>query len=88
MSRRLQRVFQKALGVAIATPSDVAAGIDRAYRTLKSYRDADRAVTVDAANALSGYLRRKAREMLKAADVLDRTITREEARHAEKTKTK
>ncbi len=84
----MQRVFQKALDVAIATPSDVAAGIGRAYRTLKSYRDADRAVTLDAAWSLSGYLRRKAKAMLKAADALDRTITKEEVRHVEKTETK
>lgn len=77
MSNRLQRVFQKALGVAIATPSDVAAGIDRAYRTLKSYRDADRAVTLDAARSLSSYSRRKAREMLKAADAIDSVIKKE-----------
>lgn len=63
--------------MAIATPSDVAAGIGRAYRTLKSYRDADRAVTLDAARALSGYLRRKAKEMLNAADALDSAIKKE-----------
>lgn len=77
MTKRLQQVFQKALNVAIATPSDVAAGIGRAYRTLKSYRDGDRAVTLDAARALSGYLRRKAKAMLKAADAID-SVTKKE----------
>ncbi len=77
MTNRLQQVFQKALDVSVATPSDVAAGIGRAYRTLKSYRDSDRAVTLDAARALSGYLRRKAREMLKAADTIDSVIKKE-----------
>lgn len=82
MSKVLERRFPKALEVAIATPSDVAAGMGKAYRTLHSYRDGTRQVTLDSARALSRYLRRHARAMLKAADSLDVIITRQEARNA------
>ena len=88
MSKALESGFRKALEAAIALPSDVAAGIGKAYRTLQAYRDGSRAVTLDSAGALSRYLRKRAAHMLKAADALDRTITREEARRETKTKTK
>ena len=88
MPKALESGFRKALEAAIALPSDVAAGMGKAYRTLQSYRDGSRFVTVDSAKALSRYVRKRANQMLKAADALDRTITREEARHAEKAKTK
>ncbi len=88
MSKALESGFRKALEAAIALPSDVAAGIGKAYRTLQAYRDGSRAVTLDSAKALSRYLRKRAAQMSKAADALDRTITREEARHAKKTKAK
>ena len=67
--------------VAVALPKDVAAGIDRAYRTLKSYRDGTRTVTLESAQGLSRYLRQRGKAMLRAADALDRTITREEEHH-------
>ena len=78
MSKALESGFRKALEAAIALPSDVAAGIGKAYRTLQAYRDGSRAVTLDSAKALSRYLRKRAAHMLKAADALDRTITKEE----------
>ena len=80
MSKTLERRFRKALGVAIATPSEVAAGIGKAYRTLRSYQDGTRQVTLDSARALSQYLRRRAKAMLRAADALDAMITRQEER--------
>ena len=67
--------------VAVALPKDVAAGIDRAYRTLKSYQDGTRAVTLESAQGLSRYLRQRGKAMLRAADALDTAITREEKRH-------
>ena len=88
MSTALESGFRKVLEAAIAHPSDVAAGIGKAYRTLQSYRDGSRSVTLDSAKALSHYVRKRANRMLKAADALERTITREEARYAEKAKTK
>ena len=88
MPKALESGFRKALEAAIALPSDVAAGMGKAYRTLQSYRDGSRFVTVDSAKALSRYVRKRANQMLKAADTLERTITREEARHAKKAKTK
>ncbi len=88
MPKALESGFLKALEAAIALPSDVAAGIARAYRTLQAYRDGSRAVTLDSAKALSRYVRKRANQMLKAADALDRAITREEARHAKETQTK
>ena len=81
MTAMLERRFRKALNVAITTPSEVAAAIGKAYRTLRSYQDGTRQVTLDSARAVSRYLRRTARAMLKTADALDRTITREEERH-------
>ena len=81
MPIKLERRFLRALQVAIATPSSVAAGIGKAYRTLRSYQDGTRQVTLDSAQALSRYLRKKAKAMLKTADALDRTITKEEERH-------
>lgn len=81
MTAMLERSFRKALEVAIATPSDVAVGMGKAYRTLHSYRDGTRQVTLGAARALSRYLRRHARAMLKAADALDAVITRQEERN-------
>ncbi len=88
MSKALESSFLKALEAAIALPSDVAAGIGKAYRTLQAYRDGSRAVTLDSAKALSRYLRKRAAHMLRAADALDRTITREEATRETKTKAK
>ena len=82
MSRRLESNFLKALEVAIATPSDVAEGMGKAYRTLRSYQDGSRRVTLDAVKRLSRYLRRQAKAMLKAADKLDSLIKREEDRNA------
>ncbi len=81
MAKTLERSFRKALKVAIATPSTVAAGIGKAYRTLRSYQDGTRLVTLESAGALSHYLRKRANAMLKAADALDKTITEEEERH-------
>jgi hypothetical protein len=81
MNKRLERSFLKALEAAIATPSDVAAGMGKAYRTLRSYQDGSRRVTLDAAKSLSQYLRRQANAMLKAADKLDSLIEREEDRN-------
>ncbi len=78
MPKALESSFLKALEAAIALPSDVAGGIGRAYRTLQSYRDGSRAVTLDSAKALSRYLRKRAAHLRKAADALDRTITKEE----------
>ncbi len=78
MPKALESGFRKALEAAIALPSDVAAGIGKAYRTLQAYRDGSRAVTLDSAKALSRHLRKRAAHMLKAADALDRTITKEE----------
>ena len=88
MSKALESGFRKALEAAIALPSDVAAGMGKAYRTLQSYRDGSRSVTLDSAKALSRYVRKRANQMLKAADALDRTITKEEARRETKTKAK
>ena len=88
MSKALESGFRKALGAAIALPSDVAAGIGKAYRTLQAYREGSRSVTLDSAKALSRYLRRRANQMLRAANALDRTITKEEARHDKETKAK
>ncbi len=88
MPKALESSFLKALEAAIALPSDVAAGIGKAYRTMQSYRDGSRSVTLDSAKGLSHYVRKRANQMLKAADALERTITREEARHAKKAKTK
>ena len=80
MSKRLQQAFRRAVDVAIAMPSHVAAGIGKAYRTLKAYQGGTRAVTLDAARALSRYLRRRAKQMLKVADALDSAIRKEEQR--------
>ncbi len=88
MSKALESGFRKALEAAIALPSDVAAGMGKAYRTLQSYRDGSRSVTLDSAKALSRYVRKRANQMLKGADALDRAITREEARDAKETKAK
>ncbi len=88
MSKALESGFLKALEAAIALPSDVAAGMGKAYRTLQSYRDGSRSVTLDSAKALSRYVRKRANQMLKGADALDRAITREEARDAKETKAK
>ena len=88
MSKALESGFLKALEAAIALPSDVAAGMGKAYRTLQSYRDGSRSVTLDSAKALSRYVRKRADQMFKAADTLERSITREEARDAKKAKTK
>ena len=88
MPKALESGFRKALEAAIALPSEVAAGIGKAYRTLKAYQDGSRAVTLDSAKAMSRYLRNRAHQMLRAASALDRTIIREEARHAKKTKAK
>lgn len=82
MTLMLERRFRKALTVAIATPSDVAAGIGKAYRTLRSYQDGTRQVTLDSARALSRYLRRKAKAMVKAADALDTVISKQEGHDA------
>jgi hypothetical protein len=78
MSRTLERRFLAALKVAIAMPRDVAAGMGKAYRTLHSYRDGTRDVTLDAARRLSRFLRRRARALEKAADALDDIISKEE----------
>ncbi len=88
MSKALESGFRKGLEAAISLPSDVSAGMGKAYRTLQSYRDGSRSVTIDSAKALSRYMRKRANQMLKAADALEQTITKEEARHAEKAKTK
>ena len=82
MPKRLEHSFLSALEVAIATPSDVAAGMGKAYRTLRSYQDGSRRVTLDAVKRLSRYLRRQAKAMLRAADRLDTLIKREEDRNA------
>jgi hypothetical protein len=82
MAMMLERRFRKTLNAAIATPSDVAAGIGKAYRTLRSYQDGTRQVTLDSSRALSRYLRRKARAMLKAADALDTVISKQEGHDA------
>ena len=81
MTRMLERRFLKGVAVAVALPRDVAAAIGKAYRTLRSYQERSRPVTLDSARALSRYLRKRARAMLKAADALDRTIKREEERN-------
>ncbi len=78
MSKALESGFRKALDAAITLPSDVAAGMGKAYRTLQSYRDGSRSVTLDSAKALSRYVRKRANQMVKAADALDRTIIKEE----------
>ena len=88
MTIMLERGFRKALKVAIATPSEVAAGIGKAYRTLRSYQDGTRQVTLESARALSQYLRRKGKAMMKAADSLEAIITKQEERNAQKAKTK
>lgn len=83
----LERRFRKALKAAKALPKDVAAGIGKSYRTLKSYEEGSRSVTLASARALSRYLRRRARAMLAAANALDRTIN-QEVKNAKKTKAK
>ncbi len=69
------------MDVAIAMPTDVAVGMGKAYRTLYAYRKQKRSVTLDAARGLSGYLRKRAKAMLKAADALDEAITNREERN-------
>ena len=82
MYRTLERRFLKALKVAIAPPSEVAEGMGKAYRTLQSYRDGTRDVTVDSARGLSAYLRRQAARMLKVAEALDAAIIHQEEHDA------
>ena len=88
MSVVLENSFRKALKAAIALPKDVAAGIGKSYRTLKSYEEGSRNVTVASARALSQYLRGRAQRMLKAVDALDKAIDRKEERDAKETKAK
>ena len=88
MSVALENSFRKALKAVMALPKDVAAGIGKSYRTLKSYEEGSRNVTVASARALSRYLRGRALRMLKAADALDKAINRKEERDAKETKAK
>ncbi len=81
MPRMLEAGFLRVLETVTTLPSDVAAGIGKAYRTLQAYREGSRPVTLDSAKALSRYARQQAKRILKAADALDRTITREEDRN-------
>ena len=81
MSKLIERRFRAALRVAVALHKDIAAALGKSYRTLHSYRDDTRTVTVDVAKRLSLYLRRQAEAMLRAADALDDAITREEERN-------
>ncbi len=82
MTKDLERAFLRGLNLAIAMPSNVADGVGKAYRTIRAYQDGSRRVTVGAAHALVKYLRRQAGAMLKAADVLERVITKQEERDA------
>ncbi len=66
----------------MATPSEVANVVGKAYRTLHAYREGTRKVPLEVAKKLSRYLRRRASAMLKAADRLDSHIKREEDRNA------
>ena len=88
VSTTLQNSFRRALKAALALPKDVAAGIGKAYRTLRSYEEGSRNVTVASARALSRYLKGRARSMLKAADALDKAIGREEERDGKEAKAK
>ena len=80
MTKDLERAFLRGLKLAIAMPSNVADGVGKAYRTLRAYQEGSRQVTADAAHAMVKYLRRRAGAMLKAADVLERVITKQEER--------
>ncbi len=82
MAKDLEQAFLRGLKLAIATPSNVADGVGKAYRTLRAYQEGSRQVTADAAHALVKYLRRQAGAMLKAADALERVITKQEERDA------
>lgn len=88
MSVALENSFRRALKAVMTLPKDVAAGIGKSYRTLKSYEEGSRNVTVASARALSRYLRGRAQRMLKAADGLDTATNRKEERDAKETKAK
>ena len=84
------RASQRRSGLWVCSDAllSVAAGIGKSYRTLKSYEEGSRNVTVASARALSRYMRGRAQRMLKAADALDKAINRKEERDAKETKAK
>ncbi len=67
-------MFLKALETATATLGDVAKGTRIAYRTIHALKLGSRSVTPTAARRLVRYLRRRSKELARAADRLEASI--------------
>lgn len=67
-------MFLRALETATATLGNVAKGTGIAYRTLHALKLGTRRVTPASARKLVRYLRRRSKELARAADKLEATI--------------
>ena len=74
MPKSLDAQFRKAALQATASLRDVSKGIGRGYRMLHAYLRKERNVTPEAARVLIGYLRKRSRELARAADELETTL--------------
>ncbi len=74
MPKELGEQFRKAAGRATASLGDVSKGIGRGYRMLHAYLRKERNVTPNAARGLIGYLRKRSRELARAADELEAAL--------------
>ena len=73
----LTPLFERGSSAAMVTLREIADALDVSYRTVQSYREGQRRPTPEACLTFAAYLRRRAAEIVKAADALERGARKE-----------